>query len=187
MVITPALRGMFGLDADAQSNAIRLDPHLPADWNEAEVDKLHVGAASCSLKYERQGEALVVHSEDETCVGVRLVSDVKGARIATDGRSVTFALPAVEVAVPHGLPLPGARTTELKVLAETTDAHSLTLELESAQSSAELKVRGNRAKLDIRAEGATLAPLDHSVGEYSLLVKFPSGEGYQHKTVTLRW
>ncbi len=75
----------------------------------------------------------------------------------------------------------------MKVLEEAADAHSLTLELESAQSSAELKVRCNTSKLDIRAEGATLAPVDQRVGLYSLLVKFPSGAGYQHKTVTLRW
>jgi hypothetical protein len=74
------------------------------------------------------------------------------------------------------------------VLEETTEARSLTLELEAGQGSAvALKVRCNRPKLDIRAEGATLAPVDPGAGVYSLLVKFPSGAGYQHKTVTLRW
>ncbi len=106
MVIAPALRGMFGIDVDATSKTIQVDPHLPADWNEAEVDKLHVGAASCSLKYERQGETLVVRSEAESCAGIRLATDVKGARIETDGRSIAFALPAVEIAMPHGLRFP---------------------------------------------------------------------------------
>src|SRR6201996_1412304 len=60
MVIIPALRGMFGLEVDGISSSINLDPHLPADWNSATVEKLHVGASLCSLEYQRQGKDLVV-------------------------------------------------------------------------------------------------------------------------------
>ena len=60
MVITPALRGMFGVDVDGLSGSVHLDPHLPADWDNAEVERLHVGQSVCSLEYQRQGQSLVV-------------------------------------------------------------------------------------------------------------------------------
>jgi len=82
------------------------------------------------------------------------VTEVKGARVAADGAAITFPLPAVEVAVLHGLPLPGARTEQLKVLSESRTEHSLTLELEAAAgSSYDLKLHRNGAKIDVRAEG----------------------------------
>jgi glycogen debranching enzyme len=60
MVITPALRGLFGINVDGISGSIRLDPHFPADWGHAEVQRLHVGQSVCSLDYQRRGQSLIV-------------------------------------------------------------------------------------------------------------------------------
>src|SRR6202020_757177 len=60
MVITPALRGLFGIDVEGLSGAVRLDPHLPAGWDDASVERIHVGSSVCSLRYQRQGQSLVV-------------------------------------------------------------------------------------------------------------------------------
>jgi glycogen debranching enzyme len=191
MVITPALRGMFGIEVDGLSRTIALDPHLPADWKQAEVDKLHVGPSLCSLKYEREGQSLAVGIENVSGPAVRLASNARGARVAADGLSVAFTLPPVEIAVPHGLPLPGARTSQMKVLEEAWDAHSLTLTLEADEGAAvTLKVRRNAPKLLLHAEGGTLVAAGHDAagpGLDSLDVNFPSGRGYQQKTVILRW
>jgi len=188
MVITPALRGLFGIDVDALAGVVRLDPHLPADWDHAEVERLHVGQSVCSLDYERRGDALVVSVSTVSGPAVRLASDATGARAAADGASIAFALPAVEVAVPHGLPLPGARTSQMKVLAETVTPHSLVIELEAeAGLVVELKLRRNNANLNVHADGAQIAPNAHGTGLDALTVAFPSGNGYQQKTVTLRW
>lgn len=191
MVITPALRGLFGVDVDGLAGLIRLDPHLPADWDKAEVQRLHVGQSVCSLDYQRQVQSLVVKVATISGPAIRLATALKDARIAADGSSITFALPPVEVAVPHGLPLPGARTSQMKVLAETATAHSLKLELEAdAGSVVELKLRRNGTKLNVHAEGAELLPAEHSLDVSnldSLTVKFPAGTGYQQKTVTLHW
>src|SRR5207302_11096786 len=32
MVVSPLLRGLFGLQTDAQNRQITLSPHVPADW-----------------------------------------------------------------------------------------------------------------------------------------------------------
>jgi glycogen debranching enzyme len=191
MVITPALRGMFGIDVDALAGSVRLDPHLPGDWDKAEVQRLHVGQSVGSLDYQRQGQSLVVKVTTISGPAIRLATALKDARIAADGSSITFALPPVEVAVPHGLPLPGARTSQMKVLSEAATAHSLKLELEAdAGSVVELKLRRNGTKLNVHAEGAELVSAERSPGGSnldSLTVKFPAGTGYQQQTVTLHW
>jgi glycogen debranching enzyme len=189
MVITPALRGMFGVDIDALAGSVRLDPHLPADWDKAEVQRLHVGQSLCSVDYQRQSQSLIVKIVTLTGPAVRLATTVKEARTAADGSSMAFPLPSLEVAIPHTLPLPGARTSQLKVLSETATPHSLKLELEAdAGSVVTLQLRRNASKLNVHAEGAELAPVgsDGSTLE-PLTVKFPAGTGYQQQTVTLHW
>ena len=191
MVITPSLRGLFGIDVDGLARTVRLEPHLPADWDNAEVERLHVGESICLLKYQRQGDNLVVRAATISGRPVRLQTAVKDSRTAGDGLSIAFALPAVEVVVPHSLPLPGARTSQMKVLAETATARSLKLELAAeAGSLVELKLRRNREKLNVSADGAELLSAEHGSGVRkldSLTVKFPSGSGYQRQTVTLNW
>ncbi|WP_158941580.1 amylo-alpha-1,6-glucosidase [Granulicella sp. S190] len=191
MVITPALWGLFGIDVDGLSSSITLDPHLPADWDHAAVDRLHVGASVCSLEYQREGRGLVVRVKTLSGPVVRLASGVKGALSMGDGSSIVFALPPVEVAVPHGLPLPGARTAQMKVLGETVDGHSLKLELEAeAGSVVELTVRRNVARLNLHVDGGTISAATsgrEGSGLDQLMVKFAEGMGYQGQVVTLRW
>jgi hypothetical protein len=191
MVITPTLRGLFGIDVDGLLGVVRLDPHLPADWDDASVERIHVGASVCSLTYQRQGQSLVVKVSSVSGPAVRLASVVKGSKVASDGASAVFALPAVEVAVPHGLPLPGARTAQMKVLGETVDSHSLKLELEAeAGSVVEIKVRRNAAKLNLHADGGAISSVTggHAGdGLDQLTVKFTEGTGYQGQVVTLHW
>ncbi|HTX75314.1 MAG TPA: hypothetical protein VMD29_03835, partial [Terracidiphilus sp.] len=44
MVITPTLRGLFGISIDAQTKTITVNPHLPADWSGADVRNLPLSA-----------------------------------------------------------------------------------------------------------------------------------------------
>jgi glycogen debranching enzyme len=191
MVVIPTLQGLFGIDVDGVSGSVRLNPQLPADWDNAAVKQLHVGAAVCSLEYKREGQSLVVRVKTASGKPVRLATLVKEAKVAADGSSITFQLPPVEVAVPHGLPLQGARTTQMKVLTETRDSHSLKLDLEAAAGSvSRITVRRNDPKLILRAEGGTVI---HPTGPGErgdidqVVVKFPEGTGYQHQALVLRW
>lgn len=187
MVITPALRGLFGIDVDAVKHTVMVDPHLPAEWSSAAVKRLHVGASVCSLEYERSGAEMMVRVRMVSGAAVRLATNTKDARVAADGESILFAVPAVEVGVPHGLPLPGARTKQMKVLGETVEGRSLRLDLEGeGGSTATLTVRVNWPRGSVRAEGGMLAGATAD-GLSTLSVSFPEGAGYQEKTVTLRW
>ena len=49
MVISPLLRGMFGLQFDAQAHKLSFAPHVPADWKEFSIHQLAAGAGASSL------------------------------------------------------------------------------------------------------------------------------------------
>ena len=56
MVITPTLRGLFGIDIDAQTKTITVNPHLPASWDMPEILGLQVpgGKADALLHMTRR-------------------------------------------------------------------------------------------------------------------------------------
>jgi glycogen debranching enzyme len=53
MVISPLLRGLFGLETDAGLRQLKLAPHVPADWTSFTLDNLHVGTASLRVAYRK--------------------------------------------------------------------------------------------------------------------------------------
>jgi hypothetical protein len=169
MVVTPLLRGMFGIEVDALKHEVRVAPRLPADWDHAAVKRLRVGDSVVDVSYKRDGGAMVVS-----------LVQVSGPRV-TLGSEARVSLPAVEVAIAHGLPLRGSRTSQMKVLQATAEAHSLRLELEGVGGTeAVLRVRRNVAGAQVRVEGGSL--------EGDLLrVRFADGDGYRTQVVTLRW
>jgi hypothetical protein len=175
MVITPVMRGLFGIEVDGVQHALTVTPHLPADWGQAEVDRLHVGDSVVNVLYKREGRAMVVQIQRVSGAAVHFAGASKDAGV------LRVPLPAFEVSIGHGLPLPGARTEQMKVLEETADAHSLRLELEGmAGSESVLRLRRNDGAAQVKVEGAELQA-------DTLHVHFPAGSGYVSQTVTLRW
>ena len=66
MVVTPVLRGLFGVQVDAIAGTVTVAPHLPADWDSAQVNHLHVGASIVNLVYRREGR--IHHGATETAL-----------------------------------------------------------------------------------------------------------------------
>ncbi len=175
MVITPVLRGMFGIEVDGVAGTVAVDPHLPADWPGAEVRRVHVGQSVCSVVFAREAGGLRVRLEGVSGPPVRL----KGASL--------LALPGVEVAVRHELPSPGARTGQMKVLGQRVEGRSMTLNLEGlGGSTEELGLRVNRVGSTVRASGGTLGGV-RADGLREVSVRFAGGEGYQRQTVVFTW
>ena len=56
MVVSPILKGMFGLEVDANAHRLRLSPHIPADWKSFEIGNVHVANVVLDLKYRRDVE-----------------------------------------------------------------------------------------------------------------------------------
>ena len=182
MVVTPLLRGLFGIEVDALAGTIRLDPHLPATWDYAAVRRLRVGGTVVDLAFKRQGKRMNVQMTTIEGPAVRLVSAAKGAVTDGSGKVLELPLPPVEVSLLPRTVLPGERTHGIKVLTEVVSGRSLTLELEGQGGTAGmLWIAPNEAGLTIKVDGAKGASLQRQV------VEFPPGEGYQARTVTVRW
>jgi hypothetical protein len=183
MVLTPAIRGLFGITPDALHNTISVDPHLPADWDHATLRHVPAGDSDVDLELRRDGTTLVVRASNGR---VKLTSS-DGA--TGKNGELRIPLPGVEVGIPHELPLPGSRTEQLKVLSQTTDAHSITLELEAQSGSVyDLPLRVNGVRSAIRADGGTVTQgVSANAGLGSVRILFPAGAGYQRRTVRVTW
>ncbi|WP_236657179.1 amylo-alpha-1,6-glucosidase [Acidisarcina polymorpha] len=193
MVIIPSVRGLFGITRDADDKRLIVDPRLPAEWTDATLRNLAVGTQLVDLRLKRQGDSLVVSmSQSSPQILLESKAGVKAIAKAGGAAELKIALPAVEVGIPAGLPLPGSVTSQLKVLSESYGTRSLTLELEAqAGSSFDLPLRLNaktaKAAAEPRAERATILANPDSSELRSLHIVFPSGEGYQQATVRLSW
>ncbi|CAN5683691.1 hypothetical protein BH20ACI3_BH20ACI3_41010 [soil metagenome] len=60
MVITPAVRGLFGIEVTAAGKELRFAPQLPANWNQVEARNVKAGNASFDLRLERGSGNLTV-------------------------------------------------------------------------------------------------------------------------------
>ena len=181
MVISPILRGMFGLEWDAATSTLTVTPHLPAAWNQAAIHRLPFGDRTLDLTFRRDGGELLVRCMD---AAVHLASHSPGARMQ-DG-ALRIPLPPVEAAISPELPEFGSETSQLKVLADDYEEHSLVLRLAAPGGSTQtLSVRENRSVPRLAAENAELgAPTN---GMRILSVQFPPAAGAIEKSVTLTW
>ncbi len=182
MVISPILRGIFGLEWNAASGTLNVTPHLPADWNSATVRHVPLGNATVDLTFTRRGQDLTVEAAGASVV--HLVSHMSGARV--QGNTLHIPLPAVEVAIPQHLPEFGAETRQMKVLDEQYGNRSLTLTLAAQGSETQtVYVKENAAGLRLHTADANLGAIQN--GLRPVTVQFPASGGYVTKTVTFSW
>jgi hypothetical protein len=96
MVVSPLLRGMFGLRADAITGTLTFAPHVPADWNSFGIGNVQVGSTMLDLHYSKEtgGISLVVKAAGDASriidfqPAVSLRAKVLGAEF--NGRPVPF-------------------------------------------------------------------------------------------------
>ncbi len=187
MVITPTLRGLFGISLDAATNTITLNPHLPAGWNHLTVRNLHLGATTVSLHFMREGHDLTVTSSDPS---VHLVTPADVPSHRTPAGSIAIPLPPVELGLlSHALPAPGSAPAQLKVVSTELSAHSLTAVLTApAGSSQQLLVTTNQPVTPHLTGPATLTDGPATVPASQILdINFPTGTGWQTTKITLTW
>jgi len=181
MVISPVLRGLFGLEWNAAAGTLTVSPRLPAEWRGATIRRLPFGAKKVDLTFERAGRELLVRVSDP---GVKLGSRIPGA--SEKNGVLHVPLRAVEVGIEQELPEFGAETRQLKVLGEVDSERSIELRLSAPGGSTQtLVVRENAAGLKVATGDGELGAAQD--GLRPLTVTFSQGSGYVEKTVTLRW
>jgi hypothetical protein len=181
MVISPALRGLFGMEWNAADRTLTVTPHLPATWNEASVSNVPIGSQHIGIEMRRSGTDLVVRLVGGGAKHIELRTHADGATF--EHGALEIPLPLVEVGIGHGLPEAGATTSQIKVLDQQAAARSLKLALAApADTEQMLLVRVNDPRVHVRVEGAKL-----SSDSARLEIRFPSGSGYTEEAVTLSW
>lgn len=63
MVLSPILRGMFGLETDAEKHLVALAPHVPADWTSFAIHGVHVGAVAVDFQYHKTADSIVLDTK----------------------------------------------------------------------------------------------------------------------------
>ena len=184
MVISPVLRGMFGLAWNAADHSLSITPHLPADWDSVSLHRIPIGDSTVDLTFTRRGHELEVQATGSAASSLHFSSLTPGAR--AEAGTLHIPLPPVEVALKQELPSFGSETSQMKVLDEESAPHSLKLTLEAQAGSRQtLQLRQNAAGLRVHTEGAEIGPAKDGLSDLSMA--FPDGSGYVTKTVTLSW
>jgi glycogen debranching enzyme len=63
MVVSPLLRGLFGLSNDAQNHVISFSPHVPADWKSFVIHNLRAADCRVDVQYTRTDDGIVLVAE----------------------------------------------------------------------------------------------------------------------------
>jgi len=110
MVITPTLRGLFGISVDAQTKTITVNPHLPAYWDNAAVKDIQLPGGTASVLFRRTNEQLEVQlivSGDQvwqlksdlakTNAGAKTTLSISDKLRATPQGTFRISLPPLEI------------------------------------------------------------------------------------------
>jgi hypothetical protein len=203
MVITPTLRGLFGISIDAQTKTITVNPHLPASWDHAEVLHLPVKDGDLSLTFNKEADHWQVLLGGTSVSAWRIRTNTPGTSSNTRVPEVRVPIPPVQLDEAAEVPEPGSRTLHARVLHEERRANGATLVFEGpAGSSAVYNVVGidlaPHLKID-SPENMGISPRDFDhLAAYVLPCKppcrstfmdlhFPEGQGWKTITVTLTW
>jgi glycogen debranching enzyme len=189
MVLSPAIRGLFGIDADAVHRNLRLRPHLPASWDFAEIRNVRVGGDLYEITLKREHGHLLatVRSAQATVLCVNGQGETCHDQSATV-RSVSLPLPPVEVSLPEPqLPEAGGTTSQPRVIEESYQGEHLLLTLEGVGgTSVELFLRNNVLGASGKRGGEVKVAGAERAGD-KLRVSFPQGSGFVTQKVDISW
>src|SRR5207302_1508785 len=189
MVLSPAIRGLFGIEAAALHRTLHLQPHLPASWHFAEIRNIRVGDDLYEIKLKRDHNPLLaaVSSSQPTVLCLNHQAEAcRDRSMAT--RTVSLPLLSVEVSLAEQqLPEAGNPTSQPRVIDESYQPEDLSLILEGvAGTTAEFFLRNNtlspsgKRAADVKVEGA------ERIGD-KLRVTFPQGTGFITQKVRVSW
>lgn len=189
MVVSPAIRGLFGIEADALHGRLRVDPQLPAQWEEASLTNVPFGESHLDVHMHRDGASLDVDvssaqpgklciERSEAFFAEKPCNAAAGAK----SHSVKIPLPPVEVSLEPTRVQPGDSTKQTKFINQKYGARSLRIDLQVAA--------GETARLYVRRNGKEARDLTVEGGEREkdwILVRGSQPDGYSDRTVSITW
>jgi hypothetical protein len=116
MVISPLLRGLFGLSVDESASLVTLSPHIPANWKTFAIRNVHTGPCVMDIRYKRTDTEMSIDTNRpgsgectlEFSPAISPLAEVTGAEM--NGHLVNYRMlksaddqhVVVRYAVPHG-------------------------------------------------------------------------------------
>jgi hypothetical protein len=113
--LSSTVKGLFGLQLNAERNTFTLEPHLPADWENASLRRVKIGNATLSFTFQQSLDSLTVRVENsgdplqmiyrpEIPLGARaLMASVGGHKLAVRVEEHAEDQHAVlQLTLPHG-------------------------------------------------------------------------------------
>ena len=217
MVISPILRGMMGLEADAPAHSLTFAPHVPASWNGFTLHNIRVGDGSCDITYVRSqneivmkvnGSDLNLHFAPAIALRARVLSvtvDAHPVKYHLNPNSedqhvqIVFRTRAratvriqlrddFDIEAPFSLPMPGQKSHGVRVISESwTRAHGQLKLQLSGTEGASYDFVVRGADQITCVEGGSLISTGH--GGKILRVQFPgvASDEYSSKTVAIEF
>jgi glycogen debranching enzyme len=62
MVVSPLLRGLFGIQADALNHVLTLSPHLPTGWSWFSIENIRLGEDLILINYKREQHGILLEA-----------------------------------------------------------------------------------------------------------------------------
>jgi hypothetical protein len=187
MVLSPAVRGLFGLEADAMTGRLRVDPQLPAQWSEASLQNVPFGATRLNLEMHRVDGNLEVEAVSQKPIRLCLQSSreffADAACNATEAtrHRLRIPLPAVEAGLEQQNVQPGASTEQMKFIHEEYGAHSLSIRLDVPSGrDSRIYLRTNGTVRSLKVTGA------RRDGDWLIVAGNATG-GYSERTIEISW
>jgi len=188
MVVTPALRGLFGLDWDAVHRTLRLAPSLPAGWDHAKLHNVPLGNSRLEIEFTRSegspaGSREIVCSVGNVCLVPQTAPHDQPCRAPAAAQELALPLPAVEIGIPVQLPLPGGANRAIEVVASVVLYRRPAIDSKwilEAPGGADTISRCESNQPNIQSKGAELAGS-------KVRLRFPAGPGYQRVSVIFSW
>lgn len=209
MIVTPMIRGLLGLRADAFNRTLEFRPQIPAGWESFEVRKFRLGDRTIDISYRRENPStmrFVLTGSDGAPINVRFKAPApylaESVDVKIDGKRIgigsgepgdTYVINlkeraeivltftgGIEIDVPEHRPRIGDRTSSLKILdILRSDEKALRIMTEG--------FGGERYTLRIR--GRVRAVTGGSIKGLSngyTLIEIPfEGSGYLQRTITI--
>jgi hypothetical protein len=212
MVISPLLRGLFGIETDAASHKLLFNPHVPADWTSFGIHNVRIGDTTIDLRYSKtqDGITLAISStgpceiEFSPSLSPRArVTEVNEPRMLVQTiRSQYDQHPILRATLQKGtstirihvrddfglsysnaLPQLGSSSGGMRVISESWSPSHDALTLEIAGTA------GEQYELPIWNPSQIVSVEGAKVGAGKLVVQVPpsASRGYAHEKVTLHF
>jgi glycogen debranching enzyme len=101
MVISPMLRGLFGLELNALDHFLRFSPHLPTGWSRFSIDNIRIGKNTLLINYDKTRQGILLEADrtdgtDDCILEFRpaLSPRARVQRTELNGKPIPFSLEA---------------------------------------------------------------------------------------------